>query len=230
MSNFCVARRPSINSSCDRVTFHQLSSNFSASKRHFVNIPCNLPSTFVNIPCRWETCKLPSTFCVARRPSVNFPYGQDTFRLGKFLPTSVKILRTQETFCQPLSTLGSAGRPSGNFHLLSVWLEDILLTSVKFPCGSESFRHHLVQLVHLLSTFRAAWRPTVNFGQLLVQTEDLLCTSVNFTYSLENFRRLPSNFPANERSSVNFCQLSMQQGHLPLITEDLLAARKVMGS
>ena len=198
--------------------------------------PSDLPSISVNIPCGRKTfCKILSTFCVARRPS--FPYGWDTFRHfwqitvhpGKFLSTSVKFSCSRETFRQPLSTLGTAGRPSVNFHLLSVWLGDLSLTSVNFPCGSESLLHHFVQLVDLLSTFRAAWRPTVNSGHLSVRTEDLLCTSVNFTYSLENFRRLPSNFPANKRSSVNFCQLSVRPGHLPLITEGLLAARKSDG-
>ena len=142
---------------------------------------------------------LPST-------SVNFPWGWKTFR-------------------QFLSTFCVAWKPSMKFHQLSVHpgelpstsvrQGDLLSTYVIFVCCWETF----LQL--------SVWSGDLPSTSVSI-TEDL-CTSVNFTYCWENFRRLPSNFLANGRPSVNFFHLSVWRGDLPLITEGFLAARKSDG-
>ena len=106
---------------CGQMTFRQHSMR-----------PSDLPSTSVNISCRpfvnfrqrsvWPE-DFALAFPMAGTPSVNF--FQISVRPGKFSSTSVKFLCSWETFRQPPSTLGAAGRPSVNFHLLSVWLGDV---------------------------------------------------------------------------------------------------------
>ena len=132
-ANFHAAGRPSVNFrqhfvwSGDSVKCHQLSVQ-----------PGDLLSTYVNILCCQETFhQLPSTFCAAGRPSINFvifPCGwgpsvnfcQRSVQPGDLLSTYVNILCCQETFHQLPSTFCAAGRPSINF--------------VIFPCGWETFR------------------------------------------------------------------------------------------
>ena len=92
----------SVNFSCCQNTFCQ-PSNFVLSG--------DRPKTFVSFPCRRETfCQLPSTFCVASRPSVNFS------QLSVLQRNSVNFSCDWETVGQILSTFLAAGRPSVNFH------------------------------------------------------------------------------------------------------------------
>ena len=70
--------------------------------------------------------------------SVNFPCGQLDFRL-----LSMRLVDLPSTSIN----FHVAGRPSINFHQPSVQPGDLLLTSVNFPHGWDTFRQ-------LSSTFR----------------------------------------------------------------------------
>ena len=130
----------------------------------------DIQSTSVNIPCSRETfCQLLSSVRVARRPSVDFPYGWDNLRE---LPS---------TFLQPgdfLSTFINFSCSQITFYQLSVWPGDLLTTSVNSPGGRETFHQPP-------STFRTVGRP-----------------SFNFPFSKETFRQLSSTFSAGGRTSI----------------------------
>ena len=118
-----------------------------------------------------------------------------------------------------LSNFNAAKRLSLNFCKLSMQPGDLLLTSVNFPCGQETFHQ-------LPSSFRAAGRPSATFHELSVRQGDPPLISVIFPFRRESFREIPSSFFAVGRPSVNFCQVSVRTGDLLLITEGLLATRK----
>ena len=204
---------------CSREIFCQLSvrpidlpSTFRAVYRHSVSFhklsvwSGYSPSTSVNFLHGLETFRQPPlTFCSAGRLTVNF-------RLH---------LCCRGIFCQLQSTLRTAGRPLIYFRHQFVRPEDLPSTfrvarrpSVNFTCGVQTFRQlNLlnVQPGDLLSTSFNFVCGQETFRQHFLRSEDLLCTSVNFIYGRENFRRLLSNFLANGRPFVNFCQLLCSQ-------------------
>ena len=98
-------------------------SNFCAARRHSVNILCALLSTSVNIPCsRVIFRQFRSIFLADGRPSVNFcqlsVWPEDlllTFLMaGTPSVTSDKLPFILESFCQLLSNFRAAGRLSVN--------------------------------------------------------------------------------------------------------------------
>ena len=135
-----------------------------------------------------------STFCTARRPSVNICF---VFVQPADLPsTSVKILCDPETLCKLPSTFHAAGRTFVNLVNflygwetfvniceLAVTQGDLPSTSVNIPCHQKTFRQ-------LPSTFCVAKRLSINFSLLPVQRE--------------TFRPLPSAYHVATKLSVNF--------------------------
>ena len=131
--------------------------------------------------------KLPSTFCAAIRPSVNFQYclrtsakfckpsmrQEDflsTFFVADRLPsTSINFPRSYESFRQLLSTFCAAGRTSVKFH--------------EFFVRPGTF-------LQLPSTFRGAGSTSVNFRQNFVQTGDLQEIFGNLPCSRDTFQQL----------------------------------------
>ena len=149
-SILCAAGSSSVNFSCGQDAFHQLQSNFRAAERSSVTFcqhslcPGELSSTSVNLlfwqktfcelPCGRENfCQLPSTFCAAGRPSINFR----------------QLVVCRETNRQLSSTLGVAGGPSNNLRQPSVWPEDCLSTFCAVGRHSINFHQISVQLEDL---------------------------------------------------------------------------------
>ena len=122
---------------------------------------------------------IPSTFCVAGRPAVNFR--QLSLRQGNLLSTSINYPYGWENFC---------GLP-----LTSVLVVVLLSTSIYFPYRQETFHQ-------LPSTFRMAWSLVVDFHQHSVHSRNLISTIVNFLCGMENFHQHMSTFRAVRRPSV----------------------------
>ena len=137
-STFCAGGRPSIKfcqlfaTGTSSVHFHQLFLWPESWSENFVQAG-DLPSTSVNFGCSRETLhkfcqhsvqteELLSTFCVARRPFVNF----------------CQLSCAQETYRKLPATFCVAGRPSVKFRQFSMWQGDILSTCVNFACGRET--------------------------------------------------------------------------------------------
>ena len=260
-----------VNFLCIRETYRQLSLWPEDLTSTSVILPCGRP--FVNFLYSVQAfCQLPSTFCAAGRPSVNFlwlyvwpgelsttsanflcshkTYRQLSLRQHIFRQLSAQpgdLPSGQVNFCQLLSTFHVAGRSSIKFrNFLCRQVIFHQLPSIFRVAGRPfiNFRPHPCCrgiYCQLPSTLRTSKRPLINilwgqntFNQLSVRCAfllvgRLLCTYDNFIYSWKHFRRILSNFLANGRHSVNFCQLSLRSGDLPLITEGLLATQKLHG-
>lgn len=147
----------SVHCTCGQDTVHQLISIFHAAWR---------PSGNYRQLSVWPE-DLPSTFRVAWRSSVNFPFVLETFHLFS-------------------SILCTAGRPV-IFCQLSVRSGDLNSTSVHILCSLETFRQ-------IRSTFRSARRPSRKFHHLSVQLGEVISTSDNISCSRYTFRQLPSTF------------------------------------
>ena len=120
------------------------------------------------------------------------------------------------------STFCSIVGPSVNFCQLSMQPRDLLSTSVKYPCGHETFWQ-------FPSTLDVAKRPSFHFHQLSALLRDLLSAYVNFPCSQKTFCQLPPtsvqqgelsstsvNFCAAGRPSIDFRQYLVRPGDLPL--------------
>ena len=155
-----------MNFACGRDIFLQVPSNFCVAGRTFVN--------FRKLSIR--PVDLLSTFYAAGRPSLNIR----------------QFLCSQLTFCEDVSTFGSARKPTVNFFcqvLLQKW--NLPRLSLYFPRIWKSF-------CQLPSAFCATQRP-VNFHQVSVRPGEI-----------------PSTFLATNRSYVTFWQPSIRPGYLVL--------------
>ena len=122
---FRPSRRSSMNFRHLSVRVENFPSTFFASGRHSVTFH-----------------KLPSTFCVARRPSVNvscsriaFCHFPSKFRAPEDLQlTSTNFLCGRQTFHQHMSTFRTAGRFFINFCQISMLQGGLLSFSINFPC------------------------------------------------------------------------------------------------
>ena len=155
---YCVDGRPCVNFCRLSVWPENLLSTLRVAGRLSVNFlqlslrPGDLSSSSVNFPFGWETFRqLSLTFRVAGRPS--FKFHHLSMRPGE-LPSTFLVSR----------------KHSVNFQQLYVPLEDIVSTSVNFPCSRETF-------CQLFQTFHAAGRPSVNCRLLSLRSGDLLLTT-----------------------------------------------------
>ena len=172
------------------VSFHQLSVR-----------PLNIPSTSINIPCGHGTFHqfsvqlrdLSPTFRASEGPSINFPYVRG--RSVNFCQLSVWLRDYQIFMCQrnilsSSANIRAASGPSINLRQLSMRLQNLLSTSVNFPCIHVTFRQlastfcasvgHSVIFPFIRGTFRQLWSilrvstvPSVNFRELFVHPWDL---------------------------------------------------------
>ena len=176
----------------------------------------DLSSTFANIPCGRETSvnchQLSELLRDHLSISVNILYGREisvnfrqtfvqleTFRQLSLLPrefqsTSVNISCGQETFRQIPSDFCVAGRPSDNFHQISIWPGDLSSTFCTPGRLSMSFRQLAVRSRDLSTSinFPCGRGLSVIFCQLSVQAKDLPSTSINIPCSRETFCQLLS--------------------------------------
>ena len=130
---------------------------------------------------------LPSTFCLAGRPS--FYLRQHLVWLGDFPSTFHATGRLSINFrqlsAQPKdipSTYRASGKSSAKFRLLSMRQGELPLTFDNFPYGQDTFRQ-------LLSAFLAAGKPSFYFCYFLCDRETL-STSINFSCRRQTFWQL----------------------------------------
>ena len=176
--------------------------------------PVDIPSNSFNFPCAREVFReSPTTSCEDSRPTVNsrqlsVPPGDlpsNFCAAGDLSRTSIIFTCSRETF-QLSSNFCPPERSTINFRALSVWLGDLLSTSMNFPYIREIFCQLLstflaVQrlsvnspcgretLHEILSNFRVARSPFMNFPQISLQLGDPPSTSVKFPCIWENFRQ-----------------------------------------
>ena len=139
---------------------------------------------------------------------------------GVLTSTSVNFLFGRENFCKLPSIFHAAGRPV-NFQQHSVWATDFPLTSVKLPCGLETFW----QLLATSGNFPSGWLKFRQLPSTFLQPEHICQhpsnfravgrTSVNLRCCRETFCQIPLTFRVAGWPSVNFRQLCKRMGELP---------------
>ena len=107
------------------------------------------------------------------------------------------------------STSNATGRPSNNFCQLPVWPKDLSLTSAGRP--SVNFHKLSVRRENLLYNFCVVGRPSIPFRQLFERQGDLPSTFVTILCSRETLRQFPSTFRSIMGPSVKICQLPVHR-------------------
>lgn len=135
--------------------------------------------------CRENLRQPPSTFCEARRCSVNF------------CQLTVRLENLPSTYCQLFVHPGDL--PSTAVYFRVAWR--LLRTARNFPCGQEA-------VCQPPSNLRVAKKPSINFCQIFIQLEDFASTGVNYLLGLETFLNFRQHFvwPVDPLStSINLC-------------------------
>ena len=163
-------------------------------------------SNFVKFLGDRETfCQLPSTFRVARGPSVSFcPL---SVKPSEFLSTFVNFKCSQDMFRQLSPAFFATTKPSINFRKLFVLLGDLPSNSVQ----QGTFSQLPVNFPSSSVGFRVTCILFVNFCKLPALPRDHPSTLVNSLRPGD----FPSTFLVAGRPSVNFCQFLARSRDLP---------------